>query len=178
MSPVASRRHWDIILSFTSADNCDSFIKPISDALKSHDVRIFLDDDVGLFDSGDRNSVQSSLDAIDDSAASIIVISPKYASSYWSLEKLARICDRRRLTVPVFFNVDPRDVRKQGGPFGSFFEDHEAKRSEGDVLRWREAMRVVGGIAGCVFPNTRSSLVLTSQYSCVRYTCTKYWIIS
>ncbi|KAI9126347.1 hypothetical protein K1719_002768 [Acacia pycnantha] len=152
-APGASRRRWDVILSFRSTDNCGCFTEPLSDALQSGGLRIFFDD-VGL-DRGDQIAQQSQLEAIDDSAASVIIVSPNYASSHWCLEKLAKICDCERLILPVFFNVDPRDVRKQGGPFKDSFEDHKAKRREQDVLRWSGAMKKVGGIAGFVFPNRR-----------------------
>ncbi|KAI9126178.1 hypothetical protein K1719_002599 [Acacia pycnantha] len=152
-APGASRRRWDVILSFRSTDNCGCFTEPLSNALQSGGLRIFLDD-VGL-DRGDQIAQQSQLEAIDDSAASIIIVSPNYASSHWCLEKLAKICDCKRLILPVFFNVDPRDVRKQGGPFKDSFEDHKAQRREEDVLRWSGAMKKVGGIAGFVFPNRR-----------------------
>ncbi|KAK4263346.1 hypothetical protein QN277_028769 [Acacia crassicarpa] len=152
-APRPSRRRWDVILSFRSTDNCGCFTEPLVNALQSGGLRIFLDD-VGL-DRGDQIAQQSQLEAIDDSAASIIIVSPNYASSQWCLEKLAKICDCKRLILPVFFNVVPSDVRNQGGPFKDSFEDHKAKRREEDVLRWREAMKKVGGIAGFVFPNPR-----------------------
>ncbi|XP_028801901.1 TMV resistance protein N [Neltuma alba] len=151
-TPASFRRRWDVILSFRSSDNCGCFTEPLYNALQSSRVRVFLDD-VGL-DRGDQMA-PSPQGAIDDSAASIIIVSPNYASSHWSLEKLAKICDCGRLILPVFFNVDPRDVRKQGGPFKDSFDDHKAKRAEEEVLRWREAMKKVGGTAGCVFPNPR-----------------------
>ncbi|KAI9126312.1 hypothetical protein K1719_002733 [Acacia pycnantha] len=144
----AFRLRWDVFLSFRGADTRNCFTIPLYNALQSRGVRVFLDD-VGL-NRGDHIA-PSLIEAIRDSAASIIVVSPDYASSHWCLEELAEICDCRRLILPVFFNVNPRDVRKQGGPFEDSFEDHKAKRREEDVLRWRKAMEKVGGIAGFPF---------------------------
>ncbi|KAF2325407.1 hypothetical protein GH714_027561 [Hevea brasiliensis] len=48
----------------------------------------------------------SLLDAIEDSAASIIMLSPNYANSHWCLEELATICQLGRLILPVFYDVD------------------------------------------------------------------------
>ncbi|XP_054775713.1 disease resistance protein RPV1-like [Prosopis cineraria] len=149
-TPGAFRLRWDVFLSFRGADTRGCLTKPLFSSLQSHGVRVFYDDD-GL-DRGDQIA-PSLLEAIDDSAASIIIISPNYASSHWCLEELAEICKCRRLILPVFFNVDPRDVRKQGGPFEDSFKIHEKKRREDEVIRWRKAMNKVGGIAGYPFRN-------------------------
>ncbi|XP_054791378.1 disease resistance protein RUN1-like [Prosopis cineraria] len=147
-TPGAFRLRWDVFLSFRGADTRRCFTKPLFNALQSRDVRVFLDD-VGL-DRGDQIA-PSLLEAIDDSAASIIIFSPRYASSHWCLEELAKIWDCGRLILPVFFNVDPSHVRKQEGPFRKYFKKHEAKRSKEEVSRWREAMKKIGGIAGFPF---------------------------
>ncbi|KAK7243137.1 hypothetical protein RIF29_37924 [Crotalaria pallida] len=149
-TPGAFRLRWDVFLSFRGTDTRDTFTQSLYDSLHSHGVRAFRDDD-GL-DRGD-DIAESLLEAIDDSAASIVIISPNYASSHWCLEELAKICDCKRLILPVFYKVDPSDVRKQRGPFEEGFRCHEARfqKQKGKVAKWREAMKKVGGIAGFVF---------------------------
>ena len=68
------RLRWDIFLSFRGTDTRDPFIKNLYDSLQSRGIRAFRDDD-GL-DRGDEIE-PSLLEAIDDSAASIIVLCPK-----------------------------------------------------------------------------------------------------
>ncbi|KAF7833715.1 disease resistance protein TAO1-like [Senna tora] len=153
-TPGAFRLKWDVFLSFRGADTRDSLTRHLYDALLSRGVRVFRDDD-GL-DRGDEIA-PCLLEAIDDSAASIIILSPNYASSHWCLEELAKICDCRRLILPVFYRVDPSHVRKQKGPFERCFEIHESRFPEDEVIRWRKAMERVGGIAGWVFQNHNSS---------------------
>ena len=143
------RLRWDVFLSFRGTDTRNSFTKNLYDSLQSRGIRAFRDDD-GL-DRGDEIA-PSLLEAIDDSAASIIVLSQNYASSHWCLEELAKICDCGRLILPVFYQVDPSDVRKQKGPFEKHFELHKTRFGE-KVLKWREAMKKVGGIAGFVYRN-------------------------
>ncbi|XP_028801945.1 disease resistance protein TAO1 [Neltuma alba] len=149
-TPGDFRLRWDVFLSFRGEDSRDCLTKPLYNALQSRGVRVFLDD-VGL-DRGDQIA-PSLLEAIDDSAASIIIISPDYASSHWCLEELAKICDCGRLILPVFYYVGPTDVLEQTGPFEDSFKIHKAKRSEDEVIRWRKAMKKVGGLAGWVFQN-------------------------
>lgn len=152
--PADFRLPWDIFLSFRGTDTRESLTKPLYNALKLHGVRVFLDD-VGL-DRGDEIT-PSLLEAIDDSAASVVIISCDYASSHWCLEELARICDVGRLILPVFYGVSPNDVCEQSGPFEDSFKAHEHRRSVDEIIRWRNAMKKVGGIPGWVFHHPRSS---------------------
>ncbi|PON67438.1 TIR-NBS-LRR-like protein [Parasponia andersonii] len=143
---VAFRLRWDVFLSFRGEDTRHSFVKNLSDSLDKEGVRAFLDDD-GL-NRGDEIA-PSLLEAIEDSAAAIVVFSPRYAESRWCLEELAKICEcPNKLILPVFHLVDPSHVRRQVGPFEKHFRVHEKKWPEDKVMKWRRAMEKVGGIAG------------------------------
>ncbi|GLT86355.1 hypothetical protein SLE2022_045000 [Rubroshorea leprosula] len=144
------RLRWDVFLSFRGEDTRHGITKNLYHELKSHGVRVFMDDD-GLR-RGEEIS-PSLLQAIEDSAASIVIISPDYASSRWCLEELARICELKRLILPVFYSVDPSDVRHQRGSFLVAFRRHEARYVDEmeKVLRWRKAIRKVADTAGWVF---------------------------
>ncbi|XP_057448374.1 disease resistance protein RPV1-like isoform X2 [Lotus japonicus] len=145
--PASFRLRWDVFLSFRGTDTRHTFTKDLYNALHARGVRVFRDDD-GL---GRGDEIKASLlEAIDDSAASVIVLSEDYASSRWCLEELAKICDCGRLILPVFYRVDPSDVRKQKGPFEGSFKSHAERFEAEKVQLWRDAMAKVGGIAGWV----------------------------
>ena len=88
------------------------------------------------------------------------------------LEELSKICECKRLILPVFYQVDPSDVRKQGGPFfGKHFREHEEKViekkiEEGKVKKWREAMKTAGGKAGYV-SKTKTGTYCVNTYVCL-----------
>ena len=87
------------------------------------------------------------LEAIDDSAAAIVIFSSRYAESWWCLEELAKICEcPNKLILPVFHRVDSLDVRLQVGPFEEHFRVHEKERPYNKVLKWKRAMGKVGGL--------------------------------
>ncbi|XP_015965333.1 disease resistance protein RPV1 [Arachis duranensis] len=153
-TPGAFRLRWDVFLSFRGPDTRHSFIAPLYDALQLRGVRVFRDDD-GL-ERGDEIA-PTLLEAIDDSAASIVVLSPNYAGSRWCLEELAKICDSDKLILPVFYGVDPRDVRKQIGPFEEAFRIKEKKFDAVKVSRWRKAMTRVGNRAGLLLDDQTSA---------------------
>ncbi|PRQ23484.1 putative TIR domain-containing protein [Rosa chinensis] len=55
---------------------------------------------------------------------------------------------------PIFYKVDPSDVRHQRGTFSKALAEHE-HRFEDDknkVLRWREALSEAANLSGWHFP--------------------------
>ncbi|KAJ4719283.1 Disease resistance protein [Melia azedarach] len=147
-TPASFRLRWDVFLSFRGEDTRHTIIESLYKALYQNGIRVFRDND-GL-NRGDEIA-PSLIDAIYDSAASIIILSPRYGNSKWCLKELAKICQLNRLILPVFYGVDPSDVRRQQGPFKEDFERHEKRFAAELVLEWRNAMEKVGGIAGWVF---------------------------
>ncbi|KAF5449756.1 hypothetical protein F2P56_030169 [Juglans regia] len=143
------RHRWDVFLSFRGEDTRHEFTHDLYKSLEEQGVRVFFDDE-GLR-GGDE--IQPGLfEAIEDSAASIAIISPNYASSHWCLEELSKICEYGRLLLPVFYRVNPSDVRRQRGPFEEHFRNHENTHKYKDkVMCWREAMGKAGGISGWPF---------------------------
>ncbi|MCI00373.1 TMV resistance protein N-like, partial [Trifolium medium] len=103
--------------------------------------------------------------------------------SRWCLNELVKIMECQRtmgqIVVPVFYDVDPFEVRHQKGVFGKAFqnllnriskeedeslsneeEDESLSKEEEDELlhselSWREALRWAAGIAGFVVLNSR-----------------------
>ncbi|KAL2559608.1 disease resistance protein (TIR-NBS-LRR class) [Forsythia ovata] len=160
-TPVAFRLKWDVFLSFRGEDTRDNITKRLYEELFSNDIRVFLDNE-GM-DRGDEIA-PSLLEAIEDSAAAVVIISENYASSRWCLEELARICELRKLVLPVFFRVEPSDVRRQKGPFEKGVESLEKKCGVEKVKRWRNAMERVGGISGWVY---KERLILSLSLSSI-----------
>ncbi|KAL6294634.1 hypothetical protein ACE6H2_002776 [Prunus campanulata] len=160
VSPTSGgfRLRWDVFLSFRGEDTRSTITKNIYEELEKRSVRVFRDDD-GL-NRGDEIA-SSLLEAIEDSAAAIVVLSPRYAESRWCLEELAKICDRSRrlrlMILPVFYQVDPSDVRRQRGPFAEHFKAHEQVYENAVVSRWRSAMAKVGGTAGNIFDASKEA---------------------
>ena len=81
----------------------------------------FIDDQLNR-----RDEISESLvNAIKASAISVIIFSKHYASSRWCLDELAEIIECKKehaqIVLPVFYRVDPLDVRNQKGSFGDSF---------------------------------------------------------
>ena len=65
--------------------------------------------------------------------------------------------------LPIFYKVDPSEVRNQQEKFGEALIRHEERfKDKKKVNRWRKALLEAGNIAGLVYMNR----YLFSDYSC------------
>ncbi|KAM7492899.1 hypothetical protein LguiB_027508 [Lonicera macranthoides] len=143
---------YDVFLSFRGKDTRKTFTDHLYDALVRSKIRTFRDD--GELQRG-REISSELLKAIEESRISIIIFSENYATSRWCLEELVKILDckktRGQLVLPLFFNVDPSDVRKQEGSFREAFDKHErfdGDRFEDHQQSWRRALTEAGNLSG------------------------------
>ncbi|CAN1195440.1 Disease resistance protein L6 [Linum perenne] len=93
------------------------------------------------------------LQAIDQSKIYVPIISKNYAHSKWCLIELAEIIrrqeqDTRRIILPIFYMVDPRDVRHQTGPYEDAFREHCKKFDEMTINNWKDALNKIGALKG------------------------------
>jgi hypothetical protein len=74
------------------------------------------------------------------------------------LERIVEISKTKDMVVvPVFYEVDPSDVRNQTGEFGQKFNSLLSTISvdEYTMHNWKTALHEVGGRAGIVIINSR-----------------------
>ncbi|CAH8349775.1 unnamed protein product [Eruca vesicaria subsp. sativa] len=149
---VLSKPHrykYDVFLSFQAEEN--NFAARLYDALRN-EFRVFRNNE----DMERGSEINKRLaSAMEDSAASVVVLSSRYAESLSCLDELAMVCDLGssldRPILPIFYKVDPSHVRKQSDSFANDFEQHKERFSEEEVERWRDAMKLVGNLAGYVY---------------------------
>ena len=93
------------------------------------------------------------LKAIEDSLFVIVVLSKNYASSIWCLDELAKImeCEKKigQIVLPIFYNVDPSEVRKQTKTYAQAFEEHEKPFNENidKVHKWQAILTDVSNLS-------------------------------
>ncbi|XP_023632835.1 toll/interleukin-1 receptor-like protein [Capsella rubella] len=151
VSDLRSRLKWDVFLSF-QRDTRHKFTDRLYEVLVKEQVRVWNDD---VERENDELGASLLEEAMEDSVALVVVLSPNYAKSHRCLEELAKICHLKtslgRLVLPIFYEVEPWIFRKQKGPFEMDFKEHSKRFSEEKIQRWRKAMNLVGNISGFVF---------------------------
>ncbi|KAJ6857996.1 disease resistance protein RUN1-like isoform X2 [Populus alba x Populus x berolinensis] len=140
---------YDVFLSFRGEDTRKTFTGHLYAALDDAGIRTFLDDDE--LPRGEEIS-EYLLKAIRESKISIVVFSKGYASSRWCLNELVEIlkCKRKtgQIVLPIFYDIDPSDVRKQTGSFKEAFIKHEEGFEQKLVKEWRKALKKAGNLSG------------------------------
>ncbi|XP_031271650.1 TMV resistance protein N-like [Pistacia vera] len=138
-------------LSFKGEGTRKNFTDHLRTALDQKGLRIFRD-----HESIERGKEISSklLKAIEDSMIWIIIFSRNYDSSTWCLDELVMIVDclnvdKHRALVPVFYDINSLDVRRQTGDLKKAFDKHEEefRDDEEKVQKWRSAMRKVASLS-------------------------------
>ncbi|KAF3943766.1 hypothetical protein CMV_029705 [Castanea mollissima] len=140
-------KKFDVFLSFRGEDTRLGFIGHLYNALCQQGINTFIDDNL---QRGEEISV-GLLKVIESSRISIIVFSENYASSKWCMDELAKIVECKKkdqLVLPVFYNIDPSEVRNQEGKFGEALSKHEEKLKDYKVQSWREALFEAANISG------------------------------
>ncbi|XP_038891073.1 disease resistance protein RPV1-like isoform X2 [Benincasa hispida] len=162
---------FDIFISFRGKDTRNTFTGHLYKELVELGISTFMDDKKLLI--GDSLS-EKLIRAIEKSWSFIVVLSENYASSKWCLRELVKIIDcmavQKHRVIPVFYHVNPRDVRHQLGCFKKSFRKHEEILQElnnmerdkymKEVQQWRRALTKVGDLSGVVV--TKDSVEVAS----------------
>ena len=144
----APKTKYDVFVSFRGEDIHDGFLSHLFAAFHRKKINAFVDDKL---ERGQEIS-EALFRAIERSLISLVIFSEDYASSHWCLEELAKIVECRekygQIVIPVFYNVDPSDVRNQKGTYGNAFAEHERKHNETEVQTWRSALKGIANLSG------------------------------
>ncbi|KAF3432455.1 hypothetical protein FNV43_RR27195 [Rhamnella rubrinervis] len=150
-SSVSPLCKYDVFLSFRGEDTRKSFTDHLYAAMERKGIVTFRDDE--RLERGKPIS-QEIFRAIEESRFSIVIFSRNFASSTWCLDEVAKIVECMKvmgqIVIPVFYHVDPSEVRKQEGSFGDAFIRHQQnfKENVGKVEKWRDAFAHVANVSG------------------------------
>ena len=139
----------DVFLSFRG-NTRHAFTDHLFDALIRNGINTFRDDRGVGFGNEIRPTL---LEAIEKSRMSIVVLCGNYASSTWCLDELVKIMeckDKGRPVIPVFYHVEPREVRYQQNQYETAMIEHENKygRDSPRLAAWRSALVAVSNLSG------------------------------
>ncbi|XP_048131529.1 disease resistance protein RUN1-like [Rhodamnia argentea] len=139
-----------VFLSFRGTDVRNSFASHLYNELVRNGIHIFRDNE----ELRKGQDISMVLKAIEESCIAIIIFSEDYTSSWWCLEEVAKIMqckEQKDLTVlPVFYKVDPKEVREGRASYAKGLAKHESKHGKDskEMERWKEALRHAGRLSG------------------------------
>ncbi|KAL2966538.1 hypothetical protein AAZX31_16G123100 [Glycine max] len=144
---------YDVFLSFRGEDTRYGFTGYLYNVLRERGIHTFIDDD----EPQEGDEITTALEAaIEKSKIFIIVLSENYASSSFCLNSLTHILNFTKenndvLVLPVFYRVNPSDVRHHRGSFGEALANHEKKSNSNNLEKletWKMALHQVSNISG------------------------------
>ncbi|XP_058190548.1 disease resistance protein RPV1-like [Rhododendron vialii] len=146
LNPKVEGRY-DIFLSFRGLDTRKKFTDHLYHALMREGFQTFRDDDE--IDRGE--DIKSELlEAIMNSRMSVIVLSENYANSTACLFELETILELREkldhFVLPVFYEVDPSEIKEQSKNLNFPKKEVAADRVKG----WSAALKEIASMAGMV----------------------------
>ncbi|XP_039173855.1 TMV resistance protein N-like [Eucalyptus grandis] len=153
-SSLKPKINYEVFLSFRGTDLRNTFLGHLYKALYHNGIYTFVDSEE--LRKGDQ-TLPTLMKAIEESCIAIIVFSKDYASSQWCLEEMMKIMEckeQKDLTVlPVFYKVDPREVRQGSKSYGKALAKHESKfgKDSEKVKRWKKALFDAGSLSGWHF---------------------------
>jgi hypothetical protein len=147
MASSSSSRNWvyDVFLSFSGKDVRVTFRSHFLKELDRKLITAFRDNEIER-----SHSLWPDLEqAIKDSRIAVVIFSKNYASSSWCLNELLEIVNcNDKIIIPVFYGVDPSQVRYQIGDFGRIFEKTCKRQTEEVKNQWKKALTLVANMLG------------------------------
>ncbi|CAN6685019.1 unnamed protein product [Malus baccata var. baccata] len=149
------REKYDVFISFRGEDTRLGITSHLHAALLQKKIETYID---YKLQSGEEIG-PALLQAIEKSTISVIIFSQNYASSSWCLDELVHIleCKERygQMVIPVFYHINPSDVRKQHGSYADAFAQLEKRfdNSIDKVHKWRDALTTAANLSGFDYSN-------------------------
>ncbi|KAL3736810.1 hypothetical protein ACJRO7_025699 [Eucalyptus globulus] len=150
----SSGAEFEVFLSFRGPDTRLTFTDSLYHTLVKAGIRVFRDNEE--IRQGEKIGAEL-LHAIKSSKIYVPIFSRNYASSVWCLRELAHMMEcsskaKDKMILPIFYDVDPDDVKLRTRLYLDSLEKHEGKFGR-DVLQWKEALTEVAKIRGLGLKN-------------------------
>ncbi|XP_057453012.1 disease resistance protein RPV1-like, partial [Lotus japonicus] len=148
MASSSSLKKHEVFISFRGEDTRPSFISFLHAALCRTYIETYIDYRI---DKEDEVCPQHEK-AIRDSTLFLLIFSENYASSTCCLNELAEIIKCKRddediVVIPVFYKIEPSQVRKQSGSYHTAFAKHK-KQGKDKIQKWKDALFEASNFSG------------------------------
>ncbi|PRQ35423.1 putative toll-like receptor, P-loop containing nucleoside triphosphate hydrolase [Rosa chinensis] len=172
-SSSGGHRKYDVFLSFRGPDTRQVFVGHLYRALQKKAIDTFID----IIDPGKGSIIYKLLNLIDESRISVVVLSENYAFSTSCLKELVKIMEcmdkKKQIVVPIFYKVDPFDIRYLKNSFAKAFARHEhmGRSSNKELETWKTALKRITDLSGWDSRKYEDDAVLVEVI--VKFVCSK-----
>ncbi|PNX70144.1 disease resistance protein (TIR-NBS-LRR class), partial [Trifolium pratense] len=154
-----SRVTHDVFINFSPNDDSKIFVYHLDVALAKARIESCTDYQLHMGTELELEEI------LEDTHISILVFSQNYTESSSCLNEMQQIMEYRRthghMVMPVFYDVDPSDVRHQRGAFGKNLQATAERRyldrklRENMLLSWKSALTQAASLVGWDATNYR-----------------------
>jgi hypothetical protein len=140
--------HHDVFLNHRGPDVKKTFVSHLNAALRRVGRDPFLDAESLVQGQHAFDSINHALIGVQ---VHVAIFSPGYAESKYCLNELCDMLASKKHLIPVFYDVEPEDLRwpeNEEGPFARAFNHHIERGRKCDVERWKGALKEVANITG------------------------------
>ncbi|XP_057825182.1 TMV resistance protein N isoform X2 [Cryptomeria japonica] len=143
---------YDIFINHRGPDAKKTLATDLYNTLNGMGLRVFLDSqelELGDFLPTEIEEVMRR------ASLHIAILSPRYAQSPWCLAELSFMLKTRTPIVPIFYHIEPADVRHAKGVYAEAFSEHQKKgRYTSEKLQdWKNALNNVSYNVGGIIHN-------------------------
>ncbi|XP_059072539.1 disease resistance protein RUN1 isoform X2 [Cryptomeria japonica] len=156
-SPLLRPASFDVFINHCGVDVKYTLATTISHKLTALGISVFLD--AHSLQLGDVIPAQIQ-EAIRTATLHIAIFSVNYANSPWCLAELSSMLKTGNRVIPVFYHVDPSDLRwmgKEKGIYAPAFSQYQLKGrySKEKLDEWKMALEDASLRSGCVIKDSR-----------------------
>jgi hypothetical protein len=140
--------HFDVFLNHRGPDVKKTFVSHLDAALRRVGHDPFLDAESLVQGHHAFDSINHALGGVQ---VHVAIFSPRYAESKYCLDELYDMLASKKPLIPVFYKVEPENLRwpeNEEGPFAKAFIHHMERGRKQDVERWKGALKEVANITG------------------------------
>jgi len=151
-------RKYDVLINFTGEDIRRKFVSHLDYALSTVGLTTFLHEENAVNDMHIQQPI------LNLCRVAIVVFTKTYSQSAWCLHQLQQIIKWQetysRHVFPVYYEIQPSDVRLQKGDFGETFKEtaqqtFSAQQLEHGMSRWSHTLTKAANFFGLDESNYR-----------------------
>lgn len=151
-------RRYDLFINHRGPDTKKTLASHLHNRMKLEGLTSFIDKDELIVGNDFPSQIEY---AIKTAFVHVAILSPRYAESEWCLNELLLMLESGAPIIPVFYHVQPNDLRRTDGKYAEALRNLENLKmhdtetnlekpvhNSSIIKKWRDALKQVSKISG------------------------------